>query len=373
MPRRKLLFLSLSSRQFGGGEVYLLNLLRHFRERDDVFVACARENDLMLERVRGLGLSCEAMPLGYRTLPAVVRRLEALHADHGFDLVHANGRRSQLFGALLARRTGLPVVGADLVATLDWTGSPAAILQNLLAAIVNRAVAVPRMKRILVLTEHMRQESLRWLRVPPDRIVTVPNAVDPAWFHPLAPDPDLRSSLGIPADAPVVLCSARLVEHKGHALLIDAMARVPGAWLLLIGDGPLEADLRARLAGRPYTLRDFPLDIRPYYALADVVALTSRQEGLPTALLQAMAMERPVIGTDVQGIPEVVRPGENGWLVPLRRPDVLAERLRSLLADPALRLRMGRRGREIVLEKFSLPRMLARIDEIYADVLGATS
>lgn len=369
MPRRKLLFLSLSSRQFGGGEVYLLNLLRHFRERDDVFVACAAENELMIERVRALDLPHEAMPLGYRTLPAVVRRLQALHAQHGFDLVHANGRRSQLFGALLAQRTGLPVVGADLVATLDWTGSPAAVLQNLVAAVLNRLVAVPRLRRIVVLTDHMRQESLRWLRVPPERIVTVPNAVDPEWFQPREPDAALRAGLGVPPEAPVVLCSARLVEHKGHDLLLDALDRLPDVFPLLIGDGPLEARLRARLSGRPYALLDFPLDIRPYYALADVVALTSRQEGLPTALLQAMAMERPVVGTDVQGIPEVVRPGENGWLAPLGRPEVLADRLRSLVDDPALRLQMGRRGREIVLERFSLPRMLQRIEEVYASAL----
>lgn len=369
MPRRKLLFLNLSSRQFGGGEVYLLNLLRHFRERDEVFVACAAENGLMLERVRELGVAHEAMPLGYRTLPAVVRRLQALHAERAFDLVHANGRRSQLFGALLARRTGLPVVGADLVATLDWTGSPAAILQNLVAAIVNRLVAVPAMRRIVVLTEHMRRESLRWLRVPPGRLVTVPNAVDPDFFAPRPPDPELRAALGIPSGAPVVLCSARLVEHKGHRLLLDALDRLPEVFPLLIGDGPLEGDLRARLAGRPHALLDFPPDLRPYYALADAVALTSRQEGLPTALLQAMAMERPVVGTDVQGIPEVVRPGENGWLVPLGRPEVLAERLGALLQDRELRARMGRRGRELVLERFSLPGMLQRLEEVYASAL----
>lgn len=353
--------------------MYLLNLLRHFRERDDVFVACAAENELMLERVRTLGLAHEAMPLGYRTLPAVTRRLQALHARHRFDLVHANGRRSQLFGAILARRTGLPLVGADLVATLDWTGSPVAVLQNLVAALVNRLVAVPAMQRIVVLTEHMRQESLRWLRVPAERVVTVHNAVDTEWFQPREPDPALRDALGIPAGAAVVLCSARLVEHKGHRLLLEAMDRLPHVFPLLIGDGPLEGELRARLAGRPHALLDFPPDIRPYYALADVVALTSRQEGLPTALLQAMAMERPVIGTDVQGIPEIVSPGRNGFLVPLGRPDLLVERLQELLADPALRRRMGAAGRQRVLEGFSLPRMLTRLEEVYAEAMTAAS
>lgn len=376
MKARKILFVNLSSTQFGGGEVYLLNLLRHFRERAEVAVACARENGLMLERVRALGVRHREFPLGYRHLPGVVRSLAEWQAEEGFDLVHANGRRSQLSAALLAGRTGVPVVGADLVATLTWSGRPAEVAQNLVAALVNRLVAVPRMKRIVVLCEHMRQESLRWLRIPPERLVTVYNAVDPDHFAPQPPGAELKRSLGFPAESPVIGCSARLVPHKGQGLLVEAVARLRRSDLrvLLIGDGPDEEDLRRRIAALglepQFHLMDFPLDLRPYLALVDVLVLPSSSEGLPTALLQGMAMERPVVGTDVQGIPEVIRDGVNGRLFPLGDADALADRLRELLDSPDRRAEMGREGRRRVLEDFSLSRMLERLEAVYDQALA---
>jgi len=378
VTRPRLLFLSLSSRQFGGGEAYLLNLLDHFRLKSDVFIACARENPLMIQRVTQRGLPVLELSLGYRHLVANTRSLAAWHAQEGFHLVHANGRRSQLFGALLSRRTGLPLVGADLVANLNWEGSAAGIVQNLLAALLNRLLVVPRCDRILVLCEHMRRESLRWLRVPPDRLVTVYNAVDPDFFAPQARDEALAESLGIPPQVPVIGCVARFVSHKGQRTLIEATARLARnspARVLLVGDGPDEADLRRQIREQGledrFVLTGFPADLRPYLALMDVVVLPSRSEGLPTALLQAMSMERPVIGTDIQGIPELIRPGENGFLFPPGRIDLLESHLKSLLEDPQASRRMGRAGRERVLSTFSLPVMLEKIETIYREVLSS--
>lgn len=375
MNSTRLLFLSLSSTQFGGGEVYLLNLLRHFRQTHPVAVALAAENELMLTRVRELDVPYRTFSLSYRALRRTVADLAAWHRQEPFHLVHANGRRSQLFGAELARHTGLPLVGADLVAPITWSGPLWPFLKNAGAALLNRLVAEPRLTRRVVLCEFMRRESIRWLRVDPSRTVTVYNAVDPDFFAPRPRDVELARSLGIPDGAKVVVCSARFVEHKGHRLLIDALHRLHGGDRLpdfraiLIGDGPDEAPLRDRVAelglSEHFVFMPFPPDIRPYMALGDVGVLTSREEGMPTALLQLMAMERPVIGTDTQGIPEVVASGENGWLTPLGRPDVLAEKLLHLLEHPEEAQRMGSNGRARVLANFSLRKMYADYEAVY--------
>ena len=373
--RRKILVLSLSSTQFGGGEVWLLHVLRHLRDKHDLFVACARENKRMIERVDALGIPFIELPLGYRHVPSGVSRLARWHALEGFDLVYANGRRSQLFGALLAHRADLPVVGGDLLLNLPWSGGLGAIARNLLATAINRLVAVPRMTTIITICEFVRQELVGPLRVAPDKVVTIVNAVDAHHFAPQPRDESLARGLGIPSGAPVVCCSARLVPHKGQEVLIDAvemLRRSPGgpdAWVVLIGDGPDEARLRRKIAATGasdrYRIIDFPADIRPYYALADVVVLASREEGMPTALLQAMAMERPVVGTEAQGIPEAIRHGENGFLFPMDETPALAARIGEVLADPTRAAEMGRAGRRRVLADFRLDTMLARIEEVF--------
>ncbi|NDD28040.1 MAG: glycosyltransferase family 1 protein [Proteobacteria bacterium] len=379
-PRRRILFLSLSSTQFGGGEVFLFHLVRHALASCDVFVACAAENRLLVERMRDLDVSLIEMPLSYRQVPAGVRRLVAWHARERFDLVYANGRRSQLFGSFVARRTGLPMVGADLIVHLPWSGGVLAFTRNLLASLLNRVVAVPWAVRIITICEFVRQELVRRFRVSPEKVVTVWNAVDAEHFAPQAADASFAASRGIAPDAAVVVCSARLVEHKGQAVLIDAIDRLRrqgrfDGWLVLIGDGPDEARLRARIAGTSAPHRciitDFPMDIRPWYARADVVVLASREEGLPTALLQAMSMARPVVGTNVQGIPESVTHGENGLLVPVDDPAELSEALARVLADREAAVRMGEAGRQRVLRDFRLEIMLARFDAVLDDAMRA--
>lgn len=172
-----------------------------------------------------------------------------------------------------------------------------------------------------------------------------------------------RAELGIDPALPLVFAATRLHQVKNLPLLADACRDV-GATLVLTGDGPERATL-ARRASPPRLLGWQPVEqLVNWYAAADVVGLSSNSEGQPVALLEAFACGRAVVATSVGGVPEVVRDGETGWLVPPGRRDALAAALSEALSDRARADRFGRAGRELVLRRHSaeaVARMFAEL------------
>lgn len=170
----------------------------------------------------------------------------------------------------------------------------------------------------------------------------------------------IRREFGLRDDEVVITCLARLVDRKGHEDLLRAGA---GYRLLFVGDGPM----RRRLEGRGAILAGARRDIPQILAASDIVALPSRfGEGCPNAVLEAMAAGKPVIATRSGGTPEVVSGGETGVLVPPEHVEDLREAIRSLAADPGLRLRMGAAGRARAAREFGLERLVRAYESLYS-------
>jgi glycosyltransferase involved in cell wall biosynthesis len=219
------------------------------------------------------------------------------------------------------------------------------------------------------------------------------NGFDETIFRPLPPDSALREQFA-PEGAPLIVYAGRLVTFKGLDHLLDAVAILNGRrpttddqrptaplaspiHLLLVGEGPHRASLERRAAelgiagcvhfsgARPHA------DLPRYYAIADAFAIPSTDhETFCISACEAMACERPAVGTTVGGIPEVIRDGETGYLVPPADPAALAERLGALLCDAALRERMGKAGRAWTLEMFTWDGVIARMLACYEQALG---
>jgi glycosyltransferase involved in cell wall biosynthesis len=216
---------------------------------------------------------------------------------------------------------------------------------------------------------------LRLLPMPP--VETLHHGLDPATqLTPVQAD-GVRAELGIPPDAPVIGSIANFKAAKDHATLLRAAARVrqavPGVRLLLVGQGPLEAETR-RLAAElglqeTVVFAGFRTDARRLAAAFDVFTLSSTYEGLPIALIEAMALGRPAVVTRVGGTPEVVSDGAHGLLVPPRDPAALAAGLLRLLGDPGLRASMGAAARSRALD-FDIRKAVRRMEQVYADLLG---
>src|SRR5579884_3462553 len=183
----------------------------------------------------------------------------------------------------------------------------------------------------------------------------------------------VRARLGLPHDAPTVLFVGQLAARKGPGVAVEAIARLGPPWqLLLAGTGELEASLRAQVARAGATgcvrfLGAVPHDRLPgLMAACDVLAVPSRREGLPNALVEGLAAAMPVVAAAVGGSTELVHPGRTGWLVAPDAPHALAAALADLRAHPASARACGAAGRALVRTRFDVAANAARLEAIVA-------
>ena len=184
----------------------------------------------------------------------------------------------------------------------------------------------------------------------------------------------LRAALGIAENVPLAGTVGRLVPVKDHATLFSAVASLPGLHLAVLGDGELRATLEALaselgIADRtPFT--GWWTDVPSALADLDVVVLSSRNEGTPVALIEALAARRPVVATDVGGVRHVVQHGETGWLCGPGDSAGLARLMQQVISEPEASGRMAEAGRLRVASRFGYERLLAEHRSLYEELLG---
>jgi glycosyltransferase involved in cell wall biosynthesis len=232
--------------------------------------------------------------------------------------------------------------------------------------------------RFLAVSEGVRRVLIEG-GVPASRTAVVRSGIDLGKFDDLGDSGTLYEEFGIAQDALLVGNVAALAPHKDQACLLEAARRVvdafPKARFLIVGEGPLKEVLlerRARLGlDREVLFTGFRRDVGAILELLNVFVLSSYLEGLGTSLLDAMLMGLPIVGTRVGGIPEAVRDGENGLLVPSKNPKALAHAICRLLKDRALREHFGRAGKKIV-QQFDIRETVRQTAANYADLLRET-
>ncbi|HLA77081.1 MAG TPA: glycosyltransferase family 4 protein, partial [Vicinamibacteria bacterium] len=208
------------------------------------------------------------------------------------------------------------------------------------------------------------------------RTRTVPYGVDLADFSPERSGGSIRERLGVPGGSLLVLAFGRLVEKKGFRYLVEAASSIPGIHVVVAGEGDLRGDL-TRLAAERQAPVSFPgaLDreaMAAALAEADIAVVPSvvdragNLDGLPNALLEALAAGRPVVASRLAGIPDVVEDGVNGLLVPEKDAGALAAALSWLAGDPGLRARLGGAARAYAESRLSWAAVAAAFEECYA-------
>jgi glycosyltransferase involved in cell wall biosynthesis len=240
---------------------------------------------------------------------------------------------------------------------------------------------------VITLSESQRRDVTERFRIaPPGKVRVVPLGIDLDEIG--GPPAGLRASLGIPTDGAFVGTVGRLCEVKDQGMLVEAAALLaglePATRFVVIGDGHLRSQLEAharrlRVHDR-VTFLGFRDDVPRLYPDLDVVALTSRNEGTPVTLLEAMASGRPVASTEVGGVPDIMggrRAAGDGFTVwghgvtvPDRDPAAFARALRFLLERPALRQEMGARARAFVTTHMSTARLVSDVERLYWQLVG---
>ncbi|CAM5492204.1 Glycosyltransferase family 4 protein OS=Streptomyces tendae OX=1932 GN=GUR47_08940 PE=4 SV=1 [Streptomyces tendae] len=354
-----------------GGVARVVTDLTRAQLASGLRVAVACPGGDLADRLRALGADVRHWPATRSPGPSLVpevRRLVRVVEDVRPDLVHAHSAKAGLAGRL-AVRGRVPTVFQPHAWSFEAVGGAAARLalgwERWSARWTARTVCVSEAERLRGVRAGLRGP---W--------AVIPNGVDVTRVSADAPGDvaGVRQRHGVGSRTPLVVCVGRLCRQKGQDVLLSAwepvLARVPGARLVLVGDGPDRARLAAR-APASVLFTGAVADAAAWYRAADLVVLPSRWEGMALAPLEAMACGRPVVVTDVDGAREGLSPAlVPHCLVPPEDPAALADATAALLLDAPLRASLGRRARAHVRSAHDVRHTAAAVAGLYGDLLA---
>jgi len=328
----------------------------------------ARRNNLPVETFRCNG----------RLDPRTILLIRRFLGKQKINIIHTHGYKANLYA--LAACLGKKV---RRVSTChNWLGDDPKMkfYARLDQSFLNR------FGRVIAVSDSVKHDILNH-GISPDNVLSIYNGIDIDKFDSREKSDSIRREFGIDKDCKVIGAVGRLSEEKGHIHLVNAAERVlqeyPRVVFLIVGDGPLRqhletkasllAERRRAKAGQarsPFVFAGVRKDMPEMYALMDIFVLPSLTEGLPMALLEAMAAKRPVVATSVGAVPKVIEDDRSGLLVPPGDVDALAEAMIRLLRDPQEAGRLAQHGYQRVRKDFSSQTMAQRYIEVYQDVLG---
>ena len=363
---------SIDTMSVGGTEMNAVRIAERLdRSRFRLTVVTLRGEGMLAERSERLGVPVVRFPIRSLYGPGTMRqgmRLARFLRDQSVSVVHCHDQYSNFFSTLSARAAGVPVV----ITSKRWLHSPFRYR-------IANGIGFRASTRVLANSRSVARSLETDDRLRRDRVVVIPNFVDEQAFECPADEVTAawRAELCLESGAQVIGIVASLSPIKDHAMLMRAVAALVPKWplvrLVLVGDGTERESLR-RLAN------ELNLDgvvrfagLRPqlpsFHFLFDVSVLSSVSEGFPNSLVEAMAAGRPIVATNVGGVPDAVRDGENGLLVPPGDPAAFAAALEQLLASPRRRQAMGAAGASRARTEFHARHVVGSLESLYDRLL----
>lgn len=351
----------ITQSQLGGAQRHVLDLCEGLPKTWQIEVACG-PGGALITRLRDAGTKVHEVPHLRRAIgpvhdSAALGELLRL-VTRGYDVVHCHSTKAGALGRIAAALAKVPRVlftahGFVFNEAQPWLSVSAyATVERLLQRLSTRIITVSDADRLAALRHGFTAAKL----------VTIHNGISLERI-------DRPRSSTYRRTGQRIVAVGHAYPNKGFDTLLRALTHLPDAELFVAGWG-VEADgLRAMAESLGVRRRIHESgelnDPIPLMRSADVVVVPSRKEGLPYVLLEAMACERAVVGTEVGGIPEVIEQNQNGIVVPPNDPWILAEAVRGLLADSERRRWLGRNARATVASRFTLARMLAQTCDVY--------
>jgi glycosyltransferase involved in cell wall biosynthesis len=330
--------------------------------RDDVFSIDERAKAQTVDYVEIV----ERHSLDTRSLGALTR----LIADRRIDIVHSHDYKTNLLTWLAGRRTGIRTIATSH----GWTGH--SLRERYLYYPADKRL-LGRFPLVLAVSSEIRHELMAH-GAPPDRVRTLLNGIDPAAFRRRREDePAAKARFGFPSDAFVLGAVGRLEPQKRFDLLLDEFAdiarRASRLRLLIAGEGSARHALEEHIAslglGGRCLLAGQQADIVGVHHALDLFVQSSEYEGTPNVVLEAMALETPIVATDVGGTSELCEDGVHGLIVPSRDMPALAKAIETLIGDTDRRGALVSAARKRVERDLSFERRVKALDDIYQTLM----
>ncbi|GBG13406.1 uncharacterized protein NMK_0953 [Novimethylophilus kurashikiensis] len=353
-----------SSINWGGKELRALEEIRWLNAHGHEAWIAARPNAKILEWARTWNVPYFEVPFRGAVLPAAMSRLWSLMRQYRFDLVHCHDAHDAMHGAVLR------LLGAKVIRTLHSEGISRRKLQQLIWRHGS--------DRVIVVSEVLKQRLVA-MGVSSTKIEVINEGIDLAEFNFRRTGDKIRSEFNISSGCKVLTNIGMIRPNKGQRYLVEAadaiVAAIPDVRFLLVGeatrmefDEELKSSLAACSQRDKFVLTGYRTDVADFIAASDCVVISSTAEAHSRVVPQAFAMKRPVVATDVGGLPELVKPGVTGTLVPAADPAALAEAVISTLkADNSSILD---NAYSMALERFQIDGMMQRTLACYERALG---
>ncbi|QJR16458.1 glycosyltransferase family 4 protein [Usitatibacter palustris] len=348
-----------SSLGWGGQEIRVLTEARGVARRGhEVILVSPKEARIHAEAAR-FGVEAVALPIG-RKRPGGVMALRKFLAEHPCDVLNTHSSTDSWLGALASVGQSRAIVRTRHIS--------APVPRNFSTRWLYRQA-----HHIVTTGEKLRLQVIEETGADAARVVSIPTGIDLERFR-SADRAAARAVTNLPSDAFIVGIVATLRSWKGHRYLIEAIAKMPGLQLVIVGDGPqreaLEKQVAAANLGERVRLVGNRDDVSPWLQSFDLFCLPSyANEGVPQALMQAMACGLPVVTTNAGSIGEIVTDGVSGVIVPTENVDALRSAIAMLVDDGATRTKFAAQAEATARERFGESLMVDRMIAVFERAL----
>ena len=361
--------------EFGGGERVFLQLASALRGRHKIFVATNIQGKFAQE-LTDQDIQTFPVDMTRQVTFKPILQIRDIIRQNQIDLVHSQGTRADFFARMAAKLAGAYCIICTVAMPVE--GFEVGPVRKSIYRFIDRFTE-PWVDRFLVVSESLKENLIDGRGISEERVARIYNGIELDQFRLDLENSGLKEQLEINPDAILIGAIGRLVWQKGFEYFIRAIPEVlqvdPNTTFLLVGDGPLRPHLESE--ARKLNLHDnliftgFRSDILELLSIIDILVIPSILEGFPMITLEAMAVGKPIVATNINGITEQILDSTEGILVPPKDPKALTTAILKLLHDKELSTRLGLAARTKVERCFSLDTMLSETEKVYLSLLNS--
>ena len=353
----------------GGLERVLTTIVSNLnKEKYNVSVWCLREGGFFADKLVKEGIEVKILHILSSRNPVSICRLYKLFRSHKFDIIHTHAYSAGTSGRMSAFLAGIPVIISHNHSVYDYYNTYYHFVEWFLSLITDRIICV---------SDIINRFANETQRINSKKLITIHNGIVSEHTVSEKRTSGLRKELGIPVDHSVICTIAHMEEHKGIKYLLESASLLlqsrNDVSFLVVGEGALKEKLKILCADlkieENVIFAGERGDIPEILSLTDIFVLPSLREGLPLTILEAMACGKPVIATNVGGIPEVVKDGVSGILISPKDPEALHSAMNELLGDREKMKKMGHNGKRVYSESFDSKTMIGKIEDLYDSLM----
>ena len=363
--------------EFGGGERTFLQLIEQLpREKYNIYTATT-PNGAFSEMLTKKNIDYVPLDLTKRFSWKALKTLLRIIAENNIDIVHSQGGKVDFYTRLASRILKSKIKVVNTIA-MPVEGYDVSFLKKAIYCFIDR-FCERYVDRFIVVSKSLQTTLENNHKIPGEKIALVYNGIELDEYQDEASEEfsfKLKKEFNMGKSVSLVGAIGRIVWQKGFEYLVEAVPAIlkecPEVRFMIIGDGPLKKELveKSRKLGiaDKIIFTGFRTDIKEALVSIDILVMPSLREGFPMVTLEAMAMAKPIIAADIDGIREQIEHQKNGLLVPPENPVVLAEAVISLLKNKEKAERLGMAAKKRVEEEFSLKKMVNETESVYEDL-----